>query len=150
MNIREFQKADLSHINQLFYDTVHAVNIKDYSQEQINAWAPKGYSLDRIEKNSCYVAQIDTIIVGFGDLTSQGELDHLYVHKDFQGQKVGSALLKAIEQKARELNFKEITTESSITAKPFFESQGFWVIKKQEKHARNSIFVTFLMKKKFF
>lgn len=144
--IQEFQKSDLPHINQLFYETVHAIS-KDYSPEHLQAWAPKNYSLDRIEKNICYVAKINNMLVGFADLTHQGKVDHLYAHKDFQGQKIGSALLKKLEEKAKKLNFKEITTESSITAKPFFESQGFSVIQKKEKEHRNMIFVTYLMNK---
>lgn len=39
--IREYEEKDLSSIIKLFYDTVHFINIKDYTQEQVNVWAPE-------------------------------------------------------------------------------------------------------------
>ena len=39
MEIRRYKSVDLRQISRLFYETVHAVNIKDYTKEQINAWA---------------------------------------------------------------------------------------------------------------
>jgi len=128
---------------------VHAI-ANDYSQEQLDAWAPKNHSLERIEKNICYVAHIDNTIVGFADLTHKGEIDRLYVNKDFQGKRIGSKLLQKLEEKAKKLNFQEITTESSIMAKPFFEAHNFSVIKKNEKEHRNMIFITFSMQKKIY
>ena len=38
MKIRRYESADLKQILRLFYETVRAVNIKDYTTEQINAW----------------------------------------------------------------------------------------------------------------
>ena len=40
MIIREYRKEDLGEVMQLFYDTVHTVNRRDYTEEQVNAWAP--------------------------------------------------------------------------------------------------------------
>lgn len=39
MEIRRYKSVDLRQISRLFYETVHAVNIKDYTKEQVNAWA---------------------------------------------------------------------------------------------------------------
>ncbi len=41
MELRAYQPADLEEIYQLFYDTVHSVNRKDYGLEQLDAWAPR-------------------------------------------------------------------------------------------------------------
>ncbi len=38
MVIREYQPTDCKEIIRLFYDTVHSVNAKDYTEEQLNAW----------------------------------------------------------------------------------------------------------------
>ena len=40
MFIREYQPADGTALAELFYDTVHTVNAKDYGKEQLDAWAP--------------------------------------------------------------------------------------------------------------
>ena len=39
MIIRKYKSTDCKYLAQLFYDTVHSVNSKDYSKEQLNAWA---------------------------------------------------------------------------------------------------------------
>lgn len=153
MNIRKFQKTDLKQINQLFYDTVHSVNAKDYSPQHLDAWASKdrdeSYWGKKFEERICYVVETDGTIVGFGDMTKAGYIDHVYVHKDFQGRKIGSMIFEKLEQEAKKLGVHELTTEASITAKPFFEAKGFRVVAQQEAKERNGmIFVTFDMCKK--
>lgn len=41
MEIRRFQDSDVHQIVLLFFETVHSVNLKDYSQAQLDAWAPE-------------------------------------------------------------------------------------------------------------
>ena len=60
-------------------------------------------------------------IVGFEDMNGNGYLDRLYVHKDYQGQGVASAICDELERFAAG---KTITTHASITAKPFFHHSG--------------------------
>lgn len=40
MEIRLFQPQDVPQIAQLFHDTVRSINLKDYTLEQVQAWAP--------------------------------------------------------------------------------------------------------------
>ena len=69
--IRTFQKEDLDQVLQLFYETVHTVNAKDYNELQLQAWAPERLDrenwLQSLEKNISYVADHKGVIVGFGD-----------------------------------------------------------------------------------
>ena len=53
-------------------------------------------------------------IVGFGDMDETGYLDRLYVHKDYQGQGIASAICDELERFAAGKTF---TTHASITAK---------------------------------
>lgn len=152
MHIRRFTAADLDMVLQLFYDTVHYVNSKDYTQEQVNAWAPqkpdKQRWLDSLLQHSTYVAELDNQIVGFADITDKGYLDRLYTHKDFQGRGIATALLKKVEQQAKEQGSRVITTEASITAKSFFEHHGYYCIQAQNKvHRSGVIFLNYLMSK---
>lgn len=49
MEIRKFHGSDISQIVMLFYETVHFVNKKDYTQEQLDAWASSlDWSLGKI------------------------------------------------------------------------------------------------------
>lgn len=149
---RSYKSTDLESILSLFYDTVHAINIKDYSQEQINMWAPP--VLDKVKwakslsEHFTYVVEMDDKIVGFCDMTHNGSLEHLYVDKGFQGHGIASLLLETVEKKAYGLGLADIVTVSSITAKPFFEKRGFMVMTEQEKIVSGVSFVTYVMKKK--
>lgn len=41
MLIRKYKPEDCRTLSRLFYHTVHTVNAKDYSQEQLKAWSPE-------------------------------------------------------------------------------------------------------------
>ena len=51
-----------------------------------------------------------------------GYLDRLYVHKDYQGQGIATAICDALEQHALEQHtlVQTFHTAASITARPFF------------------------------
>ncbi|AMR03863.1 MULTISPECIES: GNAT family N-acetyltransferase [Bacillus] len=149
--IRTFQKEDLDQVLQMFYETVHTVNAKDYNDLQLQVWAPD--QLDReswlksLEKNISYVADHNGVILGFGDYNDEHYVDRLFTHKDHQGKRVASYILQKLEKEAVKLGHREIYTEASITAKPFFESKGFICIKEQKKQHNGQIFINYVMKK---
>jgi N-acetylglutamate synthase-like GNAT family acetyltransferase len=147
--IIHLEERDLEELALLFYKTVHA--IKDYNQVQIDAWAPKdidfGKWRKRISKNYLFIARDNDKIIGFGELAPSGYINMLYVHKDYLRQGIGKELLDVMIEKAQELDIDEIFTEASITAKPFFESQEFKIVKKQIKSVNGVDFINYLMKK---
>ncbi|RXZ79122.1 GNAT family N-acetyltransferase [Paenibacillaceae bacterium] len=154
MKIRTFDESDIAQIVLLFYETVHAINKQDYTQEQLDAWAPKDEGMLRQKvwtesmcRNITYVAENNSEIVGFADMTSTGHLDRLYIHKNFQRQGIASALVNTLETAARSLRLTEMSTEASITAKPFFECLGFQVVQRQVIERRGIELVNFRMKK---
>ncbi len=151
MNIRPYQLTDTAAIATLFYDTVHHINIHDYTPAQINAWAPKDLNIDfwvkRLSQSITFVAEETDQIVGFGNLESNGHLDCLYCHKDFQQMGGGSQLLTTLETTARSLNMETLTTEASITARSFFEAKGFRLITPQTVERQGQSFLNFVMEK---
>ena len=90
MELRPYQPQDLDAILELFYETVHAVNRRDYSPSQLDAWAPKQPDRDRwaqsLAAHYTVVAVAGGTVAGFADLASDGYFDRLFVHKDFQRQ----------------------------------------------------------------
>lgn len=145
IQIREFKTEDLEELSKLFYDTVHSVNSKDYSEEQLFAWARSEDQLlsnNRLLTESVYVAVIENKIVGFGSVTEDGYLDFLYVHKDDQHRGIVSALVEKLEE-----GKKCMTTCASITALPFFKNRGY-AIKAEQTVVRQGVTLTnFLMEK---
>lgn len=100
-----------------------------------------------LSKNYTVIAEFNNLIVGFGDLDDTGYFDRLYVHKDFQGQGIATMITLEIENYARSKNIKTLTTEASITAKPFFEKFGYEVIKEQQVYRLGQALNNFVMKK---
>ena len=90
------------------------------------------------------VATENGAIVGFGDMDETGYLDRLYVHKDYQGQGIASAICDELERFAAG---KIITTHASITAKLFFQHRGYRVVRKQEVIRHGVALTNFVMEK---
>ncbi|MBP1930851.1 GNAT family N-acetyltransferase [Ammoniphilus resinae] len=154
MEVRRFIDSDIGQIVSLFYETVHSINAQDYTQEQLHAWAPTDEKRikmvswkDSMNNNIAYVAEIKGVIVGFSDMTYDGYLDRLFIHKDFQGQGIASNLLNILESEARKLRILEIYTDASITAKPFFERHGYRTIHSQTVERRGVQLNNFKMMK---
>ena len=148
MILRDYKQSDCAEVAQLFYDTVHTVNAGDYSREQLDAWATGKVDLEAwnesFQAHHTVVAELDGIIVGFGDMDETGYLDRLYVHKDHQRQGVAAAICDALEQNAKA---SEFTTHASITARPFFEKRRYVVVKEQQVERRGVWLTNYVMKK---
>ena len=76
VELRRYQQADCKELTELFYNTVHIVNAKDYTEEQLNVWATRQVDLDRwnllLQKHYSIVAVENDRIVGFGDMDKTG------------------------------------------------------------------------------
>ncbi|MGN0144381.1 MAG: GNAT family N-acetyltransferase [Clostridium sp.] len=142
MIIRKYKSSDCECLAELFYNTVHAVNAKDYTHEQLNVWATGRVNLmewnKTLSEHYTLVAVKDDIIVGFGDIDNTGYLDRLFVHKDYQNHGIATAICNDLE---RAFDVSKITTHASITAKTFFVKRGYKVIKEQQV-IRNGIALT--------
>ncbi|MCK9330238.1 MAG: GNAT family N-acetyltransferase [Candidatus Cloacimonetes bacterium] len=152
--IRKYQNADFDKVLDLFYNTIHSVNIHDYTPEQIDIWANKETKIDKFKKifieNHTLVIE-DLIskneILGFADLSNKGYLNCFYISKDFQKVGLGKALIQEIFKLAFLLDIKVIITESSITAKGFFENAGFECISAQTRTINSVEFTNYIMRK---
>ena len=147
MKIRNYKPSDCKEMAELFYHTIHTVNAKDYTEEQLNVWATGQVDLEKwnqsfLEHYSVIAVDGDRI-TGFGDIDETGYLDRLYVHADHQNQCVATAICDALEQTAP----GNITTHASITARPFFEKRGYKVIKKQQVERQGIFLTNFVMEK---
>ncbi|WP_046173487.1 GNAT family N-acetyltransferase [Domibacillus indicus] len=154
MEIENITESDIEEIVSLFYETVHSVNAKDYSRAQLNAWAPeeereavmKSWK-ESLSRNIAVAAKVNGTIAGFSDLTRNGRLDRLFVHKEHQRQGIASALVDVLEAEAKKQGVTEIQTEASVTARPFFERRGYKVICPQTVERKGVKLVNFKMKK---
>lgn len=160
--IRKYSPRDCRQIAALFFQTVHTVNAKDYTREQLDVWATGVVDLEvwnqSFQENETVVAVLGENIVGFGDMDGTGCLNRLYVHKDYQRQGVASAICSRLEQ-AFERDRKaeraqggtkavgKIITHASVTARPFFEKRGYVAVKEQQVERQGILLTNFVMEK---
>lgn len=106
LRLRSVQWSDLNTVTQLIYDacaadgdTVVAVTADELKHE----WETPGFTL---EQDAFLVEAYDGRIVGYEEFFDEYEHAKLrtdgYVHPDFRGRGIGTALLHIIEQRARD------------------------------------------------
>ena len=138
-------------IADLFHDSVHAIAFPQYTQEEIEAWAPippdyKKWAV-RLNEKKPYLAVLNSKVVGFIELESDGHIDCLYTHKDFQRCGVARSLYLYLEKEAKKQGIKRLYVEASYLAKSFFEKENFKLVKKNTV-ARDGVKLTnFTMEK---
>ena len=141
--IRTYRSSDAPALARLFYETVHSVNLQDYTLEQAGAWAPRQIDLtawDRsLARHFTVVALEDSRTIGFGDMAPDGYLDRLYVARTHLRRGVASALCDALPG-AR-------VTRASLTARPFFLARGYRVVEKLQVERRGVLLASLLMEK---
>lgn len=153
MFLRPYRPSDKRSLQVLFFDTVHAVNARDYTPKQLEVWAPTVPDREawaRLDVQHCFVVEFRKTVVGFASLDPVGMVDFLYVHKDFQGRGIATTLLKQLERLARKKKHPALQAEASITARIFFEKVGFMLVSEGKKEVSGLEFHTFLLEKVLF
>lgn len=150
--IRIAQQSDVVELKELFQQTVLTVNSRDYLQEEIEDWASCGDDISKIGemiKTHYFIVAVNQLsqIVGFSSITPQGYLHSMFVHKDFQRKSIATLLLEEIERYAMASGIVQITSEVSITARPFFEKWGYTVEIGQKRKANQLCLTNYWMAK---
>ncbi|MBS7565402.1 GNAT family N-acetyltransferase [Mucilaginibacter sp. Bleaf8] len=150
--LRPIQLQDLGNAQQLYYDTINRVNIKDYNSEQVAVWSSNRDDTERwqnrLHTQYFIIAEQDNNLVGMASLTPEGYLDLMYVHYAWQGKGIASVLLRELESKARQQGNVLITTDASITARSFFESRGFAEVAQQSVNVKGVDLTNYKMAKR--
>ena len=148
--LRAYREDDCAGYARLFYDTIHKINIADYTQRQVDAWADGHVDLEGWNQSflshHTITAEEDGLIVGFGDIDDSGYLDRLYVHFEHQRRGISTAICDELEAYAAR-RVSEVTTHASITARPFFQSRGYEVLRKQSVCCRGVYMTNYVMTK---
>jgi putative acetyltransferase len=151
IQIRDYERGDAVTIVRLFYDTIHSVNLRDYSIEQVQAWAPETPDPEiwhnRMIANQTLVAEQDGELLGFAELEPEGHVDMFYCRSDVVGRGIGRRLYAALEAKAVAMGLPRVSADVSITAQPFFTRCGFHVIQQQIVIRRGISLTNFKMEK---
>ncbi|MEM9858019.1 MAG: GNAT family N-acetyltransferase [Bacteroidota bacterium] len=127
---RKAKESDLEAILTLYVRSIQETCKNDYSPEQISAWMgsieDRGKWLDRIREQYFILVEVDDRLAVFASLENKSHIDLLYVDPQFQLKGMAKYLLNELLRSTAEA---KITTHASITARPFFEKNGFDVVK---------------------
>ena len=136
MVIRRYKPGEEAEIWALYFNTTHQLVGQDYTDEQINRWAPYENDLNewvqQLARTKPFVAVKDNQIVGFAELEEDGHIARFYCHHQWLRHGIGTALLQAIEAEARREGMDVLHAEVSTTAYSFFQAKGFDVIRETE------------------
>ena len=77
------------------------------------------------KNNFCVVTELDGQVNGVGLVNRSGELLLCYVTPGSLGRGFGSAILVALENKARAWGVGKLRLGSTVSARPFYEGHGY-------------------------
>jgi len=116
--IRPANSADADAISEVVVSTLRFTNAKDYSPEIIERvagnFSPANVAA-LIARRDVFVAVKESRIVGTASLDGK-VVRTVFVAPEYQGKGIGAALIRAIEQLARERRIETLVVPSSVTA----------------------------------
>ena len=86
-------------------------------------------------------------VAGFVSYTREGYVDFLFTSPVFARRGVATTLYGQAEVRLKSYGVEEVTTHSSLAARDFFESQGFFVEGSEIVECRGARLQRFQMKK---
>jgi putative acetyltransferase len=135
MRIRPFHHGEESALHAVFHSAVHGVASRDYSSEQVDAWAPTEITdelshrwTQKLRTIQPFVVEVDSSIAAYGDLQASGYIDHFFVSANFARRGIGTLLMDFLLAKAAAEKIPEQSSDVSVTAQPFFQRFGFRVV----------------------
>ncbi len=151
MNIEAYSSDYATEITDLFYQSVHSIDTRIYTEAQKQAWAPLPINYElwakRLKKSKPYVTRLDGKVAGFIELEHNGHINCCYTHPSYQRKGIATCLYKHLEAEATDRGIKRLYVEASKLAKPFFEQQGFKCIQKNKIYKNGVILENFTQEK---
>lgn len=151
MDIRRFEIGDEGSLRRVFHSAIHLIASQNYSQQQIEAWAPDDVDMDGwrryMQGLAPFVVEFDGDVVGYADLQANGYIDHFFVSGHHPRRGIGSLLMRRIHEETAALALHELTSNVSRSAEPFFFRFGFDVVERREPVVRGVAIPNALMRK---
>jgi putative acetyltransferase len=146
VHLRDYTPDDAGPTLGVFLRAVRVTAARDYTPEQIAAWAPDDvdpavWAARRAAARTRVAVADDGAVVGFSDVDESGYVDMMFVDPGAAGQGVATALLDWVVRTARAAGTAELTTHASVTARPFFERRGF-VVEAEQHPVRRGVELT--------
>jgi len=151
VRIRRYQEGEEAALFDVYYSAIHLVACRNYTPEQVEAWAPRDLAPDlwrnRIRGIKPFVAELEGQLVGYADLQPNGYIDHFFVSGNHPRKGIGSELMRHLLAEAEAQGIPVLTSDVSRTAQPFYESFGFTVVEHRFPQLRGVVLPNALMRR---
>ncbi len=151
VHIRRYREAEVMALFEIYYSAIHLVASRDYTPEQVEAWAPRSLDPERwrrkIRDINPFVAEADGQLVGYADLQANGYIDHFFVSGARPREGIGAQLMRHLLNEAQRFGLTELTSDVSLTAQPFYERFGFHVVEQRSHELRGVLIPNALMQR---
>jgi GNAT superfamily N-acetyltransferase len=130
--VREAVEADAPAATEVLRRSIELLCIADHGNDpvRLESWL-KNKTVSNVAawissaENYCIVASIGQDVCGFGAMTHKGEIMLCYVDPSARFHGVSSAMLDALERRARLLGLEEVRLNGTVTARRFYEERGY-------------------------
>lgn len=132
IQIRLAESQDLDRIIELQTYSIKTLISGEYNCEQVEALA-KDQQQYRGSNETIFLAECNGQLVGFASLLwidLHPIIGSVYIHPKFVRKGIGRQLVATIENMAIAKNYKILKVTASLTAVPFYQAQGYKIIRK--------------------
>ncbi|KQS30652.1 GNAT family N-acetyltransferase [Dyadobacter sp. Leaf189] len=151
IEIRPARKSDMAGLQQLYCQTIEHTCKQDYNEAQRTVWKQGTQNeqrwLDAIENQYFLIAEIGNAIAGFGSLLNSCYIDFMYTSNVHLRKGVAGTIYHLLEKEAIQNGAARLTSDVSLTARPFFEKQGYTVMKTNRNLIRGIEIINYRMEK---
>ncbi len=151
MEIRRFEEGDEDRLFRVFFCAVHLIASRDYTAEQVAAWAPVDPDMaawsDRMRTIRPFVVSVDGEIVGYADVQQNGYITHFFVSGRHPRRGIGAMLMRRLHEEVEIMGIDRLSADVSLTAEPFFRHFGFEVVERKQPVRRGVTLDNALMRK---
>jgi putative acetyltransferase len=151
VTIRRFAPGDELALFDIYFSAIHLVASRNYTSEQVEAWAPRDLDMEiwkkKIREIAPFVAEVDGEPVGYADVQGSGYIDHFFVSGHHARRGIGTILMARIFEEAKRLGVLELTANVSRAAQPFFARFGFGIVEQRQPEVRGVVIPNALMRR---
>jgi len=151
VRLRAFAIADTDAVVAVYRDAVRTLGPQAYAPREVAVWAchpedPVAFG-QQLMTGVTLLAELDGAVAAFAQLQPADHVHYLYCRGDVARRGLGSRLLLALEQRAREAGTLRLTTDASRLGRPFFARHGFAVERTEWVERGGATFERFRMVK---
>ena len=128
--IRRATAADAEAVHEIVLLALRETNARDYPSSVIDRLilTLPDKVVSNLETWCAFVAIVNGRVVGTGSLNGQ-TVSSVYVHPEYQGRRIASKLMDAVENVASSQSLRTLSVQSSVTATPFYAKRGFKTVR---------------------